>query len=391
MLQELLRNTRATFHQKNNNQKDINSKIADKITAEDFGVIHRVIGKAADREFKKRSTKLSAKFELLSRGKQQQLTSTRSSTITKPVLQLQKKPPLNEDEVAFLSLGPQYSLTPRDVTMDIVSEIEPVAQALEREGGEKKEIAAALRHDVCNTLLRLKKPKLNLTHQQKKGFHSIKQKIKNKEIKVAPYDKGKRFVVLDPDDLKQKTLAEMGNVTLNTKDDTQNLQKKINDTLNRLHQEEKLTETVLKKLKTTDPLTPSAWTAIKAHKPEKDHPARIVISHIGCPQEHLAKELIRIIQPLNQKCPFDIKNSTDLARLVKKWNLNRDDVIFSVDAKALFPSIPIAECIRLISKDLQEDATLPDRKNLILTTSKISHLHNLSMMAKRTLLMTLVQ
>jgi hypothetical protein len=113
-----------------------------------------------------------------------------------------------------------------------------------------------------------------------------------------------------------------------------------------------------------DPLTPSAWTAIKAHKPEKDHPARIVISHIGCPQEHLAKELICIIQPLSQKCPFDIKNSTDLACLVKKWNLDRDDVIFSVDAKALFPSIPIAECIRLIFKDLQEDATLPDRTKL---------------------------
>jgi hypothetical protein len=134
----------------------------------------------------------------------------------------------------------------------------------------------------------------------------------------------------------------MNNVTLNTKNDTQNRQKKVNDTLNQLHQEEKLTEDILKKLKTTDHLTLSAWTAIKAHKPDKDHPARIVFSHIGCPQEHLAKELIRIIQPLNQKCPFDIKNSTDHACLVKEWNLNRDDVIFYVDAKALFPSIPIA-------------------------------------------------
>ena len=62
-------------------------------------------------------------------------------------------------------------------------------------------------------------------------------------------------------------------------------------------------------------VTPSASVAIKAHKPAKDYPARVITSHIGTPQEKLASLLNEILSPLIKNSPVVCKNS---AKFVKK-------------------------------------------------------------------------
>jgi hypothetical protein len=160
--------------------------------------------------------------------------------------------------------------------------------------------------------------------------------------------------------LKQKGIDAMDNVQNNTLDQTKQLQKNINGALNILVEEKKITKQESFNLKTSDPNPPSAWTAIKAHKPQKGYPARNIVSHIGCPQEPLAKELIRILRPLNANCPFNVKNSTEVTNHLKKLNLNTNDILVAFDATALYPSIPINECIELIAEKLRNDSTVPN-------------------------------
>ena len=156
----------------------------------------------------------------------------------------------------------------------------------------------------------------------------------------------------------------MDNVITNAPDKTKELQKNINSAINKLVEENKLTKQEAKNLKTADPNPPSAWTSIKAHKPQKNYPGRNIVSHIGCPQEPIAKELIRILKPLNANCRYNVKNSTEIAASLRNITLNSDDILVSYDATALYPSIPLQECIDLITEKIRNDSTLSDRTKL---------------------------
>ena len=93
-------------------------------------------------------------------------------------------------------------------------------------------------------------------------------------------------------------------------------------------------------------------------KKKKNYPGRNIISHIGCPQEPIAKELIRIIKPLNQNCKYNTKNSSEIAAALKPMILDPNDILVSYDAIALYPLIPLNECINLIVNKLENDDTL---------------------------------
>jgi hypothetical protein len=106
---------------------------------------------------------------------------------------------------------------------------------------------------------------------------------------IAPFDKGKGFVVLNTEDLKQKAFQDMTNVSFDKKDGTKKLEKQIGNLIDRLHSESKISDQEKGDMKPSDSIAPASWPAIKAHKPQKGYPARNVVSHIGCPQEQLAK------------------------------------------------------------------------------------------------------
>ena len=112
-----------------------------------------------------------------------------------------------------------------------------------------------------------------------------------------------------------------------------------------------------------------------AHKPEKGYPGRNVVSHVGCPQEPVAKELIRILKPVNANCPYNVKNSATVTAALKNITLNEDDILVSYDATALYPSIPLQECIQIIMEKVKNDDTLSQRTKL--TPDDIETLLNL--------------
>ena len=103
---------------------------------------------------------------------------------------------------------------------------------------------------------------------------------------------------------------------------------------------------------------------IRAHKPEKDYPARLITSHIGAPQEALAAHINEILKPFIANNKYVCKNSFEFVEKIKDLNLTPLDKMISFDATALFPSIPIEDCINLINIHLKKDNDLPSRTKL---------------------------
>ena len=371
ILRETLKQTRAQLHQKNKLLERIKNKIKDTVSPNDFEKILTVVGKSQQTTFKKKSEKLRKKFELLLKKQKPPQIPSRPSSIKNTVLQLQQEP-LTPEEISLLSLGPQFNLTSKETPfLDIISAVEPQMSKLEYDG--KNDVAKQTRHEICNALLQFKdKPKSNLTYAQRKGLSTFK---KRQDITATPFDKGKGFVVIETNKLQEKAVSAMDNVTTDLPDKTKHLQKDINGVLNKLVEEQKLTRQEAMNLKTADLNPPSAWTSIKAHKPQKDYPGRNIISHIGCPQEPIAKELIRILKPLNQNCKYNTKNSSEIAATLKTITLDKNDVLVSYDATALYPSVPLNECIELIVEKLRNDSSLSQRTKL--TPDDILQLLNL--------------
>ena len=153
-------------------------------------------------------------------------------------------------------------------------------------------------------------------------------------------------------------------MTLDTKDTTQALQTKIQGKLRDFHKKGKLDSEAYKSLYPSSSVTPTANPAIKAHKPEKQYPARLITSHIGAPQENVASFINKILGPFIEKNQFVCKNSFEFAKMMKNIKLGPNEKMGSYDATALFPSVPIEEAIAFIRSLLENDPSLPLRTSL---------------------------
>ena len=161
-----------------------------------------------------------------------------------------------------------------------------------------------------------KNPPSNLTPQQKKGLTYLRKN--SDKLAVTPFDKGQGLVSIERDVLVEKSVKEFNNVTLDTKDTTRCLQTKMQGKLRELHKKGKLDQTTYKSLYPSTSVTPTANPAIKAHKPEKQYPARLITSHIGAPQENVASYLNTILKPFIENNKYVCKNSFDFIEKIKK-------------------------------------------------------------------------
>ena len=102
---------------------------------------------------------------------------------------------------------------------------------------------------------------------------------------------------------------QIGNTEIIEKDPTPTLTKKVQTTLRKLKQAGKVTETDYKNLYPSDPVPPRMYGVVKAHKPEKNFPMRVVVSTIATPTYKISEHLVKIIQPTLNKNETRLKNS----------------------------------------------------------------------------------
>ena len=116
-------------------------------------------------------------------------------------------------------------------------------------------------------------------------------------------------------------------------------------------------------------LTPSANPAIKAHKPAKDFPARLITGHIDAPQEALSSLLNKILQPFVEKSKHVCKNSFQFVEAIKNLKLGPLDKMVSFDAAVLFPSMTASNTSTISSPKTQPSN---NARNSHLQTSQTS-------------------
>ena len=117
----------------------------------------------------------------------------------------------------------------------------------------------------------------------------------------------------------------------------------------------RFTDKEYEKIYPSDAIPPRMYGLIKAHKPEKDFPMRLVVSTIGTPNYGLSEYLVKISQNTLNKNETRIKNSQSFVEEAKTWSITENEVQVSYDVVNLYPSIPVKEATVVLIEQLNQD------------------------------------
>ena len=133
---------------------------------------------------------------------------------------------------------------------------------------------------------------------------------------------------------------------------------------------DRLPDTTLSKICTTDGNTPRFYGIPKLHK--KDVPLRPIVSFIGSTTYQLSKHLARLLSSLVGNSPYTVRNSKEWRDFAANIKLRPDEELVSFDVISLFTSIPTDVAIAEAKVRLETDQQLTERTQL--TTTDISTL-----------------
>ena len=336
---------------------------------EDMEIVKRVTEKSREEMFLRSKEKLVNKFESL-RGNQPTTdqNAERPNTLVKdPVLNLAPSE-IPETQKNLLSLGPKFVPTSTKIPyMDLVTTTEASALKLEYEKKDKE--AQTLRQDVLRVLKMAKPVKDNLTREQRKAIKEIKD---DPNISIYPFDKGTGLVRINNEEAINKIREQLGETEKVQRDPTDSYVKEIQTSLSALNKKGYFTAKQYEKIYPSDAIPPRMYGVIKAHKPEKNYPMRIVVSTVGSPAYGISSYLVDLIQPTLDKNETRLKNSKSFVEKAKNWTIGTNEVQVSYDVVNLYPSVPLKEATVVILDLLKGDQELKTRTKL-----KIAEIKNM--------------
>ncbi|XP_065639682.1 uncharacterized protein LOC136072401 [Hydra vulgaris] len=269
----------------------------------------------------------------------------------------------------FLNLGPHFVPSLKLIPyMDIINSTE--SSALKLEYDNKIGNAQDLRKNVLKELKTGKKVKNNLTKEQWKSY---KEKREEKNIDIYPFEKGTGFVRIEHSKALEKTRKQIGQTKIVSEDPTANYAAIIRRYLSKLNKRNCLSKKEYEKIYPSDPIPPCMYDVIKAHKPEKFYPMRIIICTIGTANYGTSEFLVKIIQPVLNENMTRLKNSFDFIKKAESWKIDNDELQVSFDVVNLYPSVPLKEATLVLIEKLNNNTTykkltrlsIPEIKQLI--------------------------
>ena len=195
-----------------------------------------------------------------------------------------------------------------------------------------------------------------------RALHNLR---KDQDRLVIPADKGNCTVVMDRkdyDDKVQQMLNDQRTYKVLDKDPTQRTERKLNEKLANLKRENKISDSLYKRLRSSDGLPPRFYGLPKIHKP--GFPLRPIVSFIDSPTYMLSKHLAQILSPMMGNTDFTVKNSVEFCEQMKNVSLKEDEELVSFDVVSLFTSIPVKLAIQVAKDLLSNDDTLQDRTTI---------------------------
>ena len=166
-----------------------------------------------------------------------------------------------------------------------------------------------------------------------------------------------------------KIKEQMGKTTTIPEDPAPKILRKVQRTLCSL--KHRFTEKEYKSIYPSDAIPPRMYGVIKAHKPEKDYPMRLIVSTIGTPTYGISNYLVNNIQPTLNKNVTRLKNSYTFKQVAETWEIEPNEVQVSYDVVNLYPSIPIPESIGIVLQQLNNDPEFTTRTKLTIDEVRI--------------------
>jgi hypothetical protein len=213
-----------------------------------------------------------------------------------------------------------------------------------------------------------KPPRNNLTSNQRAAIKEIKN---DTTVSIYPFDKGTGFVRIDKSDALQKIEEQLGTAKILEIDPTKTIATSIRSELCKLNKKKKFTKNEYENIYPSDAIPPRMYGAIKAHKPQKNYPMRIIVSTVGTATHGISEYLVKLTQPILNKNKSRLRNSTDFVNDAKTWNISPTEVQVSYDVVNLYPSVPLDEATTVILEMLSRDEDLNMRTKLNINEIKI--------------------
>ena len=222
-------------------------------------------------------------------------------------------------------------------------------------------------YDVLRALKTSNVPTDNLSNSQRKALKEIRE---DTDVAIYPFDKGSGLVRINTEDANNKILEQIGNTKIIHEDPTHSFATKVRNTLCKINKRKRFTKKEYEMIYPSDAVAPRMYGAIKAHKPEKHYPMRIIVSTVGTPVYGLSKYLVNITQPTLDKNEIRLKNSSSFVDKAKNWDISPTEVQVSFDVVNLYPSVPIDKATTVMIDILNNDHGLRGRTKLTITEIK---------------------
>ena len=335
------------------------------LSNEDMSTVESATEKSREMMFLRSKERLIKKFNILRGYSNTDTTVKKNVHVKEPILNLASDE-IAESHKDILSLGPKFVPSTRKIPyMDIVSTTE--SSALKLEYNKKVTEAQILRKDVLRVLKTAKPIKDNLTRQQRVALREIKN---DPSISIYPFDKGTGFVRIRKDEAIRKIKEQIGDTDIINDDPTNSFAREIRKELSVLNKDGKFSKKEYEFIYPSDPIPPRMYGTVKAHKPDKDYPMRVVVSTIGSPPYGISSYLVKIIQPTLDKCENRLKNSRSFVNKAKTWTISPNEIQVSYDVVNLYPSVPLKEATSVLMDVLNKDPELSKRTKLSIAQVK---------------------
>ena len=202
----------------------------------------------------------------------------------------------------------------------------------------------------------------NLSAAQRKSLFKLKRE--STLITIKPADKNLGIVILDTEDYIDQCIHHLNSGTYQLVQEYPSKQIVRN------------TEAILAQFKSTifpynkrlfhylqpkpsEEETPKFYGIPKIHKKfERIPPIRPIIAQCSSMLTPIAKFIDHVLQPVSQSYLDYLQNSTSLIALLESLHIPDEAILVTIDVESLYPSIPQAECLKIIYNEMQANKHL---------------------------------
>lgn len=256
---------------------------------------------------------------------------------------------INKQEAELLQKGLKHNIAESNKKKEIEQTIVDTEVAITMLPNEEQEQA---RH-TCKRIIELEVKNKKTQKAEHKTVKELKQKLQANNILITKADKGNTTVLIDKHEYITKTeqLIEDMKCRKIRKDPTEEYQKNIKEAVKRATKI--IGPDMTQSLTLMNPSAPSMIALPKIHK--ENIPMRPIINYKSAPSYKLSKYLRTILKDkLDLTHKHTIANTEELIEKMKTVRITENSRLVSFDIKDLYPSIPIAETVKIMHRTLIE-------------------------------------